>query len=99
MGASFADEADQLDTSQPFPSFRHLLVVFGGIEGLEVSIEADPVLGQRVPSSLFDHYIRPLEHCGSRTIRTEVSRAHSLDSMKLHLTCVDISLFFRKRSL
>lgn len=71
IGASFADEADQVDPTQPLAPFRHLLIVFGGIEGLEVSIEADPVLGQRMPASIFNHYIRPLEHCGSRTIRTE----------------------------
>ncbi|KAJ8039298.1 putative methyltransferase C9orf114-like [Holothuria leucospilota] len=54
------------------PSFKHLLVVFGGLKGLEYSLEADESLNIEEPSLLFDHYVNTCPNQGSRTIRTEV---------------------------
>ena len=56
------------------PDFRHMLVVFGGVAGLEPAVVADPELsamGVEKPESLFDHWINLCPGQGSRTIRTE----------------------------
>ncbi|XP_072015154.1 putative methyltransferase C9orf114 [Amphiura filiformis] len=53
------------------PEFRHLLVVFGGLKGLENSLEADEKLEVPEPSLLFDHYLNTCPNQGSGTIRTE----------------------------
>lgn len=52
--------------------FRHLLVVFGGVQGLEASVDADQNLDLTDPSVLFDLYLNTCPDQGSRTIRTEV---------------------------
>lgn len=54
--------------------FRHALVVFGGLHGLEASLEADPNLDEDDPSLLFQYYINSCPNQGSRTIRTEVGK-------------------------
>lgn len=52
---------------------RHALVVFGGLQGLEAGVNADPNLEVTEPSVLFDLYVNTCPSQGSRTIRTEVS--------------------------
>ncbi|XP_023400626.2 putative methyltransferase C9orf114 homolog isoform X3 [Loxodonta africana] len=59
--------------SAQLPSFRHALMVFGGLEGLEAGVDADPNLEVAEPSVLFDLYVNTCPNQGSRTIRTEVS--------------------------
>lgn len=56
---------------------RHLLVVFGGLHGLEASVEADTNLDVTDPSVLFDLYLNTCPSQGSRTIRTEVKDSAS----------------------
>ncbi|XP_053416213.1 putative methyltransferase C9orf114 homolog isoform X2 [Nycticebus coucang] len=58
--------------SAQIPSFRHVLVVFGGLQGLEAGVDADPNLEVAEPSVLFDLYVNTCPGQGSRTIRTEV---------------------------
>ncbi|XP_078082330.1 putative methyltransferase C9orf114 homolog isoform X2 [Mustelus asterias] len=53
------------------PSFEHLLVVFGGLQGLEASVDFDQNLNVTDPSVLFHHYFNTCPGQGSRTIRTE----------------------------
>ncbi|KAA6412391.1 MAG: mfs multidrug [Lasallia pustulata] len=56
------------------PEFRHMLVDFGGVAGLEVAVKADVELasvGVAKPEELFDFWINLVEGQGSRTIRTE----------------------------
>jgi hypothetical protein len=48
-----------------------MLVVFGGLHGLEASLESDPNLDEDDPSLLFHHYVNTCPDQGSRTIRTE----------------------------
>ena len=58
----------------PVPQFNHMLVVFGGIAGLEGAVEADEELqkmGVDGPQSLFDYWVDLCPGQGSRTIRTE----------------------------
>lgn len=51
---------------------RHLLIVFGGLSGLEVCLEADESLQLSDPRLLFHHYLNTCPGQGSNTIRTEV---------------------------
>jgi len=50
---------------------KHLLVVFGGVEGLEYALENDETLMEDDVSVLFDHYVNTCPNQGSRTIRSE----------------------------
>ncbi|XP_039956818.1 putative methyltransferase C9orf114 [Bactrocera neohumeralis] len=51
--------------------FNHLLIVFGGLKGLEEALANDEKLNVDDPALLFDHYVNVLPRQGSRTIRTE----------------------------
>lgn len=51
--------------------FNHLLIVFGGLLGLESAVENDENLTIDDPSLLFDHYFNVVPEQGSRTVRTE----------------------------
>lgn len=51
--------------------FKHMLVVFGGLQGLEASVDADENLNVTDPSVLFDLYLNTCPGQGSRTIRTD----------------------------
>ncbi|KAL8998839.1 MAG: hypothetical protein Q9169_002177 [Polycauliona sp. 2 TL-2023] len=56
------------------PQFRHMLIVFGGVAGLEAAVEADNELakmGVKEPKELFDYWINLCPGQGSRTIRTD----------------------------
>lgn len=52
--------------------YRHALVVFGGVKGLEAAVEADDKLEASDPKELFDSYLNTCPVQGSGTIRTEV---------------------------
>ena len=61
-------------TSHPVPEFAHMMVVFGGVAGLEVAVKSDKELeglGVKSPEALFDHWVNLCPGQGSRTIRTE----------------------------
>lgn len=51
--------------------YKHALVVFGGLQGLEAAIENDDELNVEDPSLLFDYYLNTCPKQGCRTIRTE----------------------------
>ncbi|PIN04469.1 hypothetical protein CDL12_22990 [Handroanthus impetiginosus] len=53
------------------PSFRHLLIAFGGLAGLEECVEEDENLKGKNVRDIFDSYLNTCPHQGSRTIRTE----------------------------
>ncbi|KAK4266380.1 hypothetical protein QN277_027314 [Acacia crassicarpa] len=53
------------------PSFRHLLIAFGGLAGLEECIEEDDRLKGKNAGDVFHSYLNTCPHQGSRTIRTE----------------------------
>ncbi|KAJ4969317.1 hypothetical protein NE237_016018 [Protea cynaroides] len=53
------------------PKFRHLLIAFGGLAGLEESIEEDSNLKGNNVRQVFHSYLNTCPHQGSRTIRTE----------------------------
>lgn len=64
------------------PSFRHLLVVFGGVQGLESSVDNDDLLTTSDPSTLFHHYLNTCPGQGSRTIRTEEAVSITLTTLR-----------------
>lgn len=54
--------------------FKHLLVVFGGVAGLEMAVKNDAdlqKLGVKDATDVFDHWVNVCPGQGSRTIRTE----------------------------
>lgn len=59
--------------------------MFGGLKGLEYSLEADESLNIEEPSLLFDHYVNTCPNQGSRTIRTEVCICLMVRSIKSHV--------------
>ena len=62
-----------------------MLLVFGGLKGLEASLESDETLQESEVELLFDHYVNTCPQQGSRTIRTEVSNIKLLFQIFLHL--------------
>uniref|UniRef100_A0A672IBM3 28S rRNA (uridine-N(3))-methyltransferase n=1 Tax=Salarias fasciatus TaxID=181472 RepID=A0A672IBM3_SALFA len=68
------------------PPFRHLLVVFGGLQGLEASVDADQNLDETDPSVLFDLYLNTCPGQGSRTIRTEEAILISMAGLRQKIT-------------
>jgi len=68
-------------TRLPKP-FSHMLVVFGGVQGLEVALEADPDLTGGDPAPLFDLYLNTCPLQGSRTIRTEEAVLVTMSSLR-----------------
>lgn len=69
------------------PDYKHLLVVFGGVAGIEAAIRNDHQLQQMSiqPSDaekLFDYWVNLLPGQGSRTIRTEEAVWLGLTSLR-----------------
>ncbi|XP_073496210.1 putative methyltransferase C9orf114 homolog [Phyllobates terribilis] len=67
------------------PAFRHALIVFGGLQGLEASVDSDQNLDIDEPGILFNHYLNTCPGQGSRTIRTEEAILISLSTLKPRL--------------
>ena len=56
------------------PRFEHMMIVFGGVAGLEAAVKVDDELagmGVREPEKLFDWWVNLCPGQGSRTIRSE----------------------------
>ncbi|KAA0719713.1 putative methyltransferase C9orf114 [Triplophysa tibetana] len=68
--------------------FKHMLVVFGGLQGLEASLDADENLKVTDPSVLFDLYLNSCPGQGSRTIRTEEALLISLSAIRQKIAAV-----------
>lgn len=65
---------DSSSALEPVPQFSHMLIVFGGVAGLESAVQADEELqemGVTEPSMLFEYWVNLCPGQGSRTIRTE----------------------------
>jgi predicted SPOUT superfamily RNA methylase MTH1 len=60
---------------------NHILIVFGGVEGLEYALENDETLMEDDVSALFDHYVNTCPNQGSRTIRSEEAILITMSSM------------------
>jgi predicted SPOUT superfamily RNA methylase MTH1 len=67
-GESIFDSGFSLDISGK----KHILIVFGGVKGIETCVLGDPALSDiSVVEELFDRYLNTCPSQGSRTIRTE----------------------------
>jgi len=68
-------EQDGQDAVGPWVGhFKHLLVIFGGVSGLEVAVKNDhelQKLGVKEAKDVFDQWVNICPDQGSRTIRTE----------------------------
>lgn len=64
------------------PVHSHMIILFGGLQGLEAAIENDPILENEDPQLLFDFYLNTLPEQGSRTIRTEEAILVSLAALR-----------------
>lgn len=61
--------------------YKHALIVFGGVMGLEQALQHDPEVDENDPSLIYDHYLNTVPGQGSRTIRTEEAVLLSLASL------------------
>jgi len=69
------------------PDFKHMLIVFGGLGGMEEVVENDDSL-QIAPedvAKLFDCYINICPDQGSRTIRTEEAVLVAMSALQFHV--------------
>lgn len=67
-----SDKGSPISSVEPNSlAFNHALVVFGGLQGLEIALETDDKLEIDEPQLLFDHYLNTVPRQGSRTVRTE----------------------------
>lgn len=75
------------DREWRLPDFKHGLIVFGGLGGMEEVVENDESL-QIAPSevaNLFDSYVNICPDQGSRTIRTEEAVLIAMSSLQFHV--------------
>ncbi|AWP15502.1 putative methyltransferase C9orf114 -like [Scophthalmus maximus] len=80
-----SEKGSNMDQTTLTP-FKHLLVVFGGLQGLEASVDADQNLDVTDPSVLFDIYLDTCPGQGSRTIRTEEAILISMAGLRQKIT-------------
>lgn len=73
IGTSERGSVSLDDKGYTVPKYRHALIVFGGVAGLEECVNADESikLGANQTHTLFDQYVNICPYQGSRTIRTE----------------------------
>ncbi|KAF2723586.1 DUF171-domain-containing protein [Polychaeton citri CBS 116435] len=65
---------DKCDPTYIQPTWDHLVIIFGGVAGLEMALKADQELQSaavKEVSELFDRWVNLVPGQGSRTIRTE----------------------------
>eukprot|EP00126_Sphaerothecum_destruens_P003801 Sdes_comp17595_c0_seq1m6844 len=65
--------------------FSHLLLVFGGLEGLEMALDCDEELHISDIRNLFDRYINTCPGQGSGTIRTEEAVLITLGTLRKYI--------------
>ncbi|KAI9669553.1 MAG: hypothetical protein M1817_004672 [Caeruleum heppii] len=69
-----SERGGSINDVSPISKFRHMMVIFGGVAGLEVAVRSDDELANlnvTGPEALFDHWVNLCPGQGSRTIRTE----------------------------
>lgn len=79
-----SDKGTSIDDVECF-EYKHVLIVFGGLQGIEAAVESDEMLDVTDASLLFDFYLNTLPNQGSRTIRTEEAILISLATLRSKL--------------
>lgn len=74
------------DIPQKCLQYKHAIVVFGGLQGLEAALDNDEMLTVDDPALVFDHYLNTCPGQGSRTIRTEEAIFISLAELRTKLS-------------
>ena len=77
-----SDKGTPVDTLTSLSPFKHCLILFGGLRGLEYSLESDESLDVHDMSLLCQYYLNTCPAQGSRTIRTEEALLISLASLR-----------------
>lgn len=85
MTIGTSDKGSSIDDFE-CPTFKHVLIVFGGVQGLEAALENDNVLNVDDPKLIFDHYLNTLPSQGSKTIRTEEAILVTLSALRPKFT-------------
>ncbi|XP_054164056.1 putative methyltransferase C9orf114 [Oppia nitens] len=83
-----SDRGDNVDKHlRQLPKrFNHLLVVFGGLKGIEAAHDSDESLSSVEDTrDLFDHYLNTCPNQGSNTIRTEEAILITLSALRKRL--------------
>lgn len=62
--------------------FRRVVIVFGGLQGLESALDADEEINETDPEKIFPIYVNALPGQGSRIIRTEEAIPIALSLLK-----------------
>ncbi len=78
-----AQPSDTVDFEE-FAGFKHALVFFGGLEGIEGIVESDEsskISKSEAIRSMFDQYVNCVPERGTRTLRTEESILVSLSNL------------------
>lgn len=65
---------------KPYKDFKHCLIIFGGLQGIEGMVEHDEKFNLKIEEidSIFDLYLNTCPNQGCRTIRTEEAMLVSL---------------------
>lgn len=71
--------------------YRHCLIVFGGLAGLEAIVDIDPNLDTDDPSLVFHKYLNTCPQQGSETIRTEEAVLITLAELRTKLVPEEIT--------
>uniref|UniRef100_A0A915HMR4 Uncharacterized protein n=1 Tax=Romanomermis culicivorax TaxID=13658 RepID=A0A915HMR4_ROMCU len=77
-----SDKGHNIDSVATLPDFRHLMIMFGGVSGLESCVENDQSVKDDDPSKLFHLYLNTCPDQGSRTIRTEEAILISMGALR-----------------
>ena len=88
IGTSERGDVTVDDVNPPFkiPQYKHSLIVFGGVAGIEECVDADEgmKLAGKDSKKLFDVWVNTCPFQGSRTIRTEEAVLLSLARLRPH---------------
>lgn len=87
IGTSERGHVSVDDTTFALPKFQHLLIVFGGVAGIEACVDADETLSVPMEQSheLFDMWVNTCPNQGSRTIRTEEALMISMAALRKYI--------------
>ena len=77
-----SERGDIIDKVKLPRDSKHILIVIGGVRGLEYSLEGDLNLTVKDPKDLFDYWLNVCPDQGSRTIRTEEAILIILSSLR-----------------
>lgn len=87
IGTSDRGRDIQSAGAQPLalPKYRHCMIVFGGLNGLEECVASDEGIKTGKVEELFDQYINTCVGQGSRTIRTEEAVLITMSLLRSHI--------------